>query len=55
MEKIPEDKRPPHLESTPDGVCREIGEYFFKNKLQFVDTQKPTDDELADDFLSFSI
>lgn len=55
MTKIPPEERPPHLESTPEGVCEEIGEYFFKKKSQFVYTQKPTDDELAHAFLSFSI
>lgn len=41
MAKIPPEKRPPPLKSTPEGVCEEIGEYFFKQKL----THEPTQEE----------
>jgi hypothetical protein len=51
MAKIPPEKRPPPLKSTPEGVCEEIGEYFFKKKP----THEPTQEELARAFLSFQI
>ena len=34
MAKIPPEKRPPPLESTPDDVCNYIGEYFFTKKQE---------------------
>jgi hypothetical protein len=34
MAKIPPEKRPPPLETTPDGVCSYIGEYFFTKKQE---------------------
>lgn len=38
MAKIPPEKRPPPLESTPDVVCNYIGEYFFtKKQEEYVD------------------
>lgn len=49
MAKIPPEKRPPALESTPHGICREIGDYFFKIKP----SQEPTQEELAHALLSF--
>ena len=53
MAKIPAENRPPPLKSTPEGVCEEIGEYFFKEKPSQKPTQEPTQEELDRALLSF--
>ena len=54
MAKIPPEERPPPLKSTPDGVCEEIGEYFFKKETNSETNSETYSGRVGSRFFVFS-